>query len=448
MSSIRCDIYDSKEYDIWFAAAPYGASSKPAKTLKTWAAEEQADVVYNLCLFNMTGSGSDQYGVIRGRTLQYLKAKGVDCGYGGTAERLTVSVGNVVAGVKVAVRDGVVLSGLDKSTYRSRNMIGALADGRMIVVQSSDGCTEEQVARYAAGRYTIKLLLVQDAGGSTGMYRVSDGYLFAPEREGADGRPVCSVVCMRKKNKEGNPMGKKKVFIGVGHGGNDPGAVGYLVEKDVNLTMATACRDFLTAYGVDVKMSRTKDEDDTVGQEIAECNAYAPDLAIDVHNNSGGGDGFEVFHTIHGGTGKVLAQNIEKHVKAMGQNSRGVKTRQGSNGDYYAFIRETVAPAVICEGVFVDTKADAAQADTLAEQQAFGVAYAKGILDTLGLAYDEPEDDLEEESPDEPEQPAKEHWAQQYYDSLIAKGVKIEATRFDDPITRGEVFALLDRIVK
>ena len=177
-------------------------------------------------------------------------------------------------------------------------------------------------------------------------------------------------------------MSKKKVFIGVGHGGSDPGAVGYLVEKDINLTMATACCNFLTAYGVDVKMSRTKDEDDTVNQEVAECNAYAPDLAIDVHNNSGGGDGFEVFHTIHGGTGKTLAQNIEKHVKAMGQNSRGVKTRQGTSGDYYAFIRETVAPAVICEGVFVDTKADAAQADTLAEQQAFGVAYAKGILDS------------------------------------------------------------------
>ena len=127
MGSIRCDIYDPKEYDIWFAAAPYGAASKPGKTLKTWAAEEQADVVYNLCLFNMTGSGSDKYGVIKGRTLQYLRAKNVDCGYGGTAEHLTVSTGNVVAGVKVAVRDGVVLSGLDKSTYRSRNMIGALA---------------------------------------------------------------------------------------------------------------------------------------------------------------------------------------------------------------------------------------------------------------------------------------------------------------------------------
>ena len=88
----------------------------------------------------------------------------------------------------------------------------------------------------------------------------------------------------------------------------------------------------------------------------------------------------------------MLAQNIEKQVKAIGQNSRGVKTRAGKRGDYYAFIRDTACPAVICEGVFVDTKADAAQADTLAEQQAFGVAYAKGILDTLGLAYDEPED--------------------------------------------------------
>ena len=133
---------------------------------------------------------------------------------------------------------------------------------------------------------------------------------------------------------------------------------------------------------------------------MRECNAYDPDLAVDIHNNSGGGDGFEVFHTIYGGTGKVLAQNIEKQVKAIGQNSRGVKTRKGSRGDYYAFIRDTVCPAVICEGVFVDTKADAAQVDTLADQQKFGVAYAKGILDTLGLAYDELEEKPEEEVPE------------------------------------------------
>ena len=38
--SIRCDIYDRKLYDIWFAAAPYAAKSKPAKTLRQWAADE------------------------------------------------------------------------------------------------------------------------------------------------------------------------------------------------------------------------------------------------------------------------------------------------------------------------------------------------------------------------------------------------------------------------
>lgn len=42
----------------------------------------------------------------------------------------------------------------------------------------------------------------------------------------------------------------KKVYIGVGHGGTDSGAVKYLVEKDVNLKMAKACRDYLKRAGV------------------------------------------------------------------------------------------------------------------------------------------------------------------------------------------------------
>ena len=390
--SIRCDIYDRKLYDIWLAAAPYAAASKPAKSLKQWAADEGADIVYNLALFNMTGSGSDRYGVIKGRTLQYLKAKGRECGYGGTAERLSLGSENVVSGWKLAIKDGKVNGSLGKSDRRSRNMCGLLTDGRYIHVQTSASHTELEVAQYVRDHYDVKLLLVQDAGGSTGMYRVSDGYLFAPEKEGTNGRPVCSVVCIKRKNKTAIPKGEnkmsKKVFIGVGHGGSDSGAVGYIVEKEANLVMALACRGYLTAHGVEVRMSRTKDEEDPINEEVRECNAYNPDLAIDVHNNSGGGDGFEVFHTIHGGTGKVLAQNIEKQVIKIGQNSRGCKTRQGQRGDYYAFVRVTKCPAVLCEGLFVDTKADAAQAGTKAKQQAFGVAYAKGILDTLGIKYD------------------------------------------------------------
>lgn len=179
-----------------------------------------------------------------------------------------------------------------------------------------------------------------------------------------------------------------KVFLGVGHGGADPGAVGYIKEADVNLQMALACKEFLEANGVEVQMSRTRDENDTLSEEIRECNAYNPDVCVDIHNNAGGGDGFEAYYHHLGGRSKILAQNIEAEVKAIGQNSRGCKTRLNSKGnaDYYGFIRETKASAVICEGVFVDNKADAAQADTLEEQRAFGIAYAKGILKTLGIA--------------------------------------------------------------
>lgn len=181
----------------------------------------------------------------------------------------------------------------------------------------------------------------------------------------------------------------KKVFIGVGHGGSDPGAAANgFKEKDLNLAIALACNEELLRHGVKTRMSRTKDEEDTLKQEIAECNAFDPDLALDIHNNAGGGDGAEVFHSIVGGTGKTLATNINNEIKAIGQNSRGVKTRKNTSGkDYYGFIRQTKAPAVIVECAFVDNKADIKIIDTAAEQKAMGVAIAKGILKTLGIAY-------------------------------------------------------------
>lgn len=182
----------------------------------------------------------------------------------------------------------------------------------------------------------------------------------------------------------------KKVFIGVGHGGKDPGAVGYLVEKDVNLVEALACRDFLIKNGVDVKMSRTIDTSGGLEQKIKEINDWQADLAIDVHNNSGGGDGFEAFYYSKGGISKVLAENIEKEVLAIGQNSRGLKTKLNDSGrDYFGFIRDTLCPAVILEGGFVDNKTDTQIFDSIDEQKKFGESYAKGILKTLGITYSE-----------------------------------------------------------
>lgn len=179
-----------------------------------------------------------------------------------------------------------------------------------------------------------------------------------------------------------------KVYIGVGHGGRDSGAVKYLVEKDVNLKMALACRDYLNDAGVATKISRESDKDSSISQKTSEANSWGADLALDIHNNAGQGEGAEVLHSIHYGKGAELAKNILDELTKIGQKSRGTKTKQGSNGDYFGFIRQTNMPAVITECVFVDNQKDAAKADTDAECRAFGEAIAKGVLRTLGMSAD------------------------------------------------------------
>lgn len=180
-----------------------------------------------------------------------------------------------------------------------------------------------------------------------------------------------------------------KVFIGVGHGGSDGGAVANGVkEKDLNLSIALACRDVLKRHGVEVKMSRTKDENDPLSEEIRECNAYGPDLAVDIHNNAGGGDGAEVFYHYGGGKSKTLAEDILAEIVKAGQNSRGAKIRKNSQGkDYYGFIRQTSAPAVIVECAFVDNATDLKILASEGKRKAMGEAIAKGILKTLGIEY-------------------------------------------------------------
>ena len=178
-----------------------------------------------------------------------------------------------------------------------------------------------------------------------------------------------------------------KVFLGVGHGGSDPGAVANGVnEKDLNLSIAKACRDVLVKHGVEVRLSRSKDENDTLSEEIKECNAFSPNLAVDIHNNAGGGDGAEAFYHYGGGKSKTLAENILSEVVKVGQNSRGAKIRKNSNGkDYYGFIRETSCPAVIVECAFVDNASDLKILATESDRQKVGQAIAKGILKTLGV---------------------------------------------------------------
>lgn len=178
-----------------------------------------------------------------------------------------------------------------------------------------------------------------------------------------------------------------KVFLSAGHGGSDPGATANgLKEKDINLQTLLACRTELVRHGVTVVCSRTTDANDPVTQEVKEANASGADIAVSFHANAGGGDGFEAYYYSGDSKGKKLAQLGEKYVKALGQNSRGLKS---GNGLY--FVNGTNMTAVLFESFFVDHAKDKQIGDTVAKQKKFGVAYAKAILEYFGISYKEPE---------------------------------------------------------
>lgn len=179
-----------------------------------------------------------------------------------------------------------------------------------------------------------------------------------------------------------------KVYIGIGHGGSDPGAVANgFKEEDLNLAVGKACYNYLKARGVEVKISRTTDKAVELEQRIKEANSFKADLALDIHHNAGGGDGAEVYHTRLFGKGHSLAKNILAEMEKIGQNSRGAKVRLNASGnDYFGFIRQTNMPSVLVECAFVDNKTDLKIVDTAAEQKKMGEAIAKGVLKQLGIA--------------------------------------------------------------
>lgn len=176
------------------------------------------------------------------------------------------------------------------------------------------------------------------------------------------------------------------------NGGSDPGAVANgLKESNLALDIGVRLNKLLKAAGVFTLISRTADVDDDLSDKIGRCNVFAPDLAIDIHINAGGGEGWEAFVYSGGGTSKLLAQNIEQEVKKF-TLSRGLKTRLNDSGaDYFGFIRQVQAPSIILEAAFIDNLKDVDRIKTGEGRQKFAEAYAAGILKTLGIKTTEEE---------------------------------------------------------
>ncbi|MGK0468274.1 N-acetylmuramoyl-L-alanine amidase [Clostridium sp.] len=180
-----------------------------------------------------------------------------------------------------------------------------------------------------------------------------------------------------------------KTFGSIGHGGKDSGATsGRFIEKNMNLIYGKACMGELSKY-IETKMSRIDDRFISLSGLVSMSNNYNAQIHLAFHLNAGGGDGCEIYHSIHSTEGKKLAESISKKISALGQNAHGqyVKVRQGTKDvkrDYYTELGSTKAIAVILEPAFLDSK-DVEFVDTEAELKILGIEVAHGVLDYLSI---------------------------------------------------------------
>jgi N-acetylmuramoyl-L-alanine amidase len=91
-----------------------------------------------------------------------------------------------------------------------------------------------------------------------------------------------------------------KVIIDPGHGGNDPGATSRsgIKEKNINLDVAKKLRDELQRQGIDVVMTRARDESVSLERRTEIATKANADLYVSVHANSNPSsslDGIEVY---------------------------------------------------------------------------------------------------------------------------------------------------------
>lgn len=138
----------------------------------------------------------------------------------------------------------------------------------------------------------------------------------------------------------------------------------------------------MNAYLLDHYDCETRMNPGTMGglyDICADANKWGADLFVSNHFNAGGGDGYEAL--VYSEKNIPVGKIFEKYVKAIGQNSRGVKVRPG-----LVVLRDTKMIAVLNEGAFVDTKKDIEDWNDDAELKKLGEAYAKAAAEYLGLA--------------------------------------------------------------
>lgn len=192
---------------------------------------------------------------------------------------------------------------------------------------------------------------------------------------------------------DGNPV----IVIDPGHGGDNLGTQsgGIWDEKYMTMITAQAMYDELCLYdNVEVYLTRTGDREVSFVERAEFAESVGADFLFSIHYNAS--DSHELFGSEvwvpltapFNNYGYQVAYELLTGMRERGLFIRGIKTRKGDRGEYYAIIREPFAldiPAVIIEHCHVDEERDQDYCDTEEDLIRFGREDATAVAKYFGL---------------------------------------------------------------
>lgn len=190
------------------------------------------------------------------------------------------------------------------------------------------------------------------------------------------------------------------ILVVAGHGGSDPGAIGYVTESDITYKVGQMVVDRIRALG-----GQVEDLIPSIGGSAAavkRAEIYGPNTVLAcLHANAGGGRGFETFYgePFYFGKTKELAETVHSRYRTLGMVDRGIKPDTATHVKRLTICRDTPGPAILLELGFVDNEEDAAKLADESFQQAAADVLAKALMSVAGqnpvipeLEYVSPED--------------------------------------------------------
>jgi N-acetylmuramoyl-L-alanine amidase len=194
-------------------------------------------------------------------------------------------------------------------------------------------------------------------------------------------------------------LSNKIIAIDAGHGGTDPGAVGFgLQEKELTLKIARFIESHIHQKynGAEVKLTRTEDKTVSLASRTGMANSWKSDCLVSVHINSAAStqaNGFESFvFTSDGPASKSVALQTAIHGRVSDIFTAAGRADRGTKKANFHMVREFRGAAVLVEIGFIINREDSELLKSNDFLKKVAAAIGDGVADYLKLEQKAPAD--------------------------------------------------------